>query len=341
MEMLRKLLNTINLKWAQKSRINPMLSIRKGTGTYSYMTIRQGSLYFHAYKQAEILSTSSYVQEVVLEGMTVGDLISTVSGMGYEVDTSETSGMISESALLIVDINGQDITDWYKLYAFTSNWYRVLYPIHRVISQFNGDVDTAIEQLLAPSAKGEWLDYWAGFFKIKRLPDESDTLMLRRIMLTLTSAKSNNIAMEELIGYYIGTRANVLDALPSQIEVRVDPQFMDSAVKVQEIIALLKGAGVDYFLNYQKPYTEDYKVYFRSVRGDSFGTINEKFSLVTITLPVYTEDYQYIPPELQRGFKLNSSNLNGMWRLARSNKKIVESVGMTMTNSSGDVIQQM
>lgn len=435
LDMLRKLLNTINLKWAQKARIQKTLKIQRGIGNHPYLTVKEGSLFFHTYPQIEsfgsateeVISHSNYdgtalpeeqsmafradfiteirnrgtenvylnfniptsednkitlkpgetisgfprkvqtiyfhseageqnfsilgtytnmlyYQEVVIEGMSIRELTTTLNGMGYQTDTGEAErlGIIDESALLLLDTEGINLTGWADLYAFTSNWYRVLYPLHRVLSKFNGDVDTAIEQLLLPSAKGEWLEYWASFFRIRRLQDESDELLLRRTMLTLTSTKSNNKAMEELIGYYIRTQAEVLDNAPSVIEVRVSPEYMDSATKVREIIALLKSAGVDYFLNYQAMFEDNYPVYYMDKHGASFGKNNESFSKVTVTLPIYEEDYLYVPPELRIGFHLNTHKLNSNRVLSRPNSRVVESLGMTLTDgATGTIIQQM
>lgn len=342
--MLRKLLNTINLQWAKKSRINKTLKINRGTGSYPFLTVRESTLYFHMYQQVESFATASYVQEVVLEGMTVEELVTTVQQMGYSVDTADAErlGLMEESALILMDTVGQPIDNGADIYAFTSNWYRVLYPIHRVLTKFDGDVNRAIEELTLPSARGEWLDYWVSFFRIKRLPDESDDLLLRRAMLTLSNAKSNNTAMEELISYYIATEAKVLDNAPSQIEVRVDPQFMNSATKVRDIIVLLKSAGVDYFLNYQKGFEDSYPVFFRDRYGETFGTRNASYDTVDVTLPVYTEDYLFVPIELRKGFALNSNNLNGDRLLSRPDKRVIENLGMTLTDgATGAIIQQM
>jgi len=344
MEMLRKLLNTINLKWSQKAKINRVLSIRQGSGSFPYLTITEGVLYFHEYPQVESFGMANYVQQVVLEGMTLQDLTDTVTGMGYEVDTSNAVqlGAMGESALTILDVRGQYIIDWFDLFGFESNWHRVIYPISRILSKFDGDIDAAIEALMLPSAQSEWLDYWAGFLRIKRLPDETDELMLRRVMLTLTSAKSNNVAMKEIISYYIGTEAQVLDNAPAKIEVRVDPYYMDSANKVNDIIVLLKGAGVAYFLNYQKAFDENYQNYFLNNNGSTFGTVNNNSFGGTIQFPVYAEDYQYIPPEQQTSLRLNTQGtLNSYYTLSKPDKKIIDSVSMVMTDSSGNIIQQM
>jgi hypothetical protein len=166
--------------------------------------------------------------------------------------------------------------------------------------------------------------------------------MLRRVFMTFTSAKSNNMAMEELVSYYIGTEAKVLDAAPAQIEVRVDPIYMNTATKVREIIGLLKGAGVDYFINYQKSFEDNYPVYFRDINGKTIGEANEGFSKVVVQLPVYTEDYQYIDPASRNSFRLGSSRLNSPnYRLSKPDRKVIDSVTMAMKDSQGNVIQQM
>jgi hypothetical protein len=262
------------------------------------------------------------------------------------VDSSEGQrlNLLGESALLIMDTENQPLSSvgGVSLFAFTSNFHRVLYPIHRILTEHSGDVDKAIEQLMLPSTSGDWLDYWCSFFQIQRLPSEDDEGLLRRTLLTISSAKSNNTAMEELISYYIGTEALVMDSAASQIEVRVDPMYMDSAQKVRDIIATIKSAGVDYFINYQKKLTEDYDSSFFDKHGMTFDAMNGNSYTTQITFPIYTEDYQYIPPELQKTFYLNSGTLNTSTELLSHPKdRIVESLSMVMTDSNGNIVQQM
>jgi hypothetical protein len=341
--MLQKLMNMINLKWAKNFQIAKPLNIGQGTGTNPYLTVRDGILYFHAYLNAPDMLPN---QEIVLDGLLMSDLVTQITSMGYTVDSSEGQrlNLLGESALLIMDTENQPLSSvgGVSLFAFTSNFHRVLYPIHRILTEHSGDVDKAIEQLMLPSTSGDWLDYWCSFFQIQRLPSEDDEGLLRRTLLTISSAKSNNTAMEELISYYIGTEALVMDSAASQIEVRVDPMYMDSAQKVRDIIATIKSAGVDYFINYQKKLTEDYDSSFFDKHGMTFDAMNGNSYTTQITFPIYTEDYQYIPPELQKTFYLNSGTLNTSTELLSHPKdRIVESLSMVMTDSNGNIVQQM
>jgi hypothetical protein len=120
--MLKKLLNTINLQWAKKSRINKTLKVSKGTGAYNFLTVRESTLYLHTYQQVESFATASYVQEVVLEGMTIEELVTTVTAMGYVVDTTEAArlGLMEESALILMDTIGQPLSGG-----------RMFSPLHR------------------------------------------------------------------------------------------------------------------------------------------------------------------------------------------------------------------
>lgn len=336
-------MDMINLKWSQSFNIAKPLTIMKGTGSNPYLTVRTGILYFHGYVNAPDMLPN---QEIVLDGLLISDVVNQVTQMGYTVDSTVATqqNLMGESALLLMDTESQDMTlpSGVNLLAFTSNFHRVLYPIHRILTQQGGDVDSAIEQLMLPSTSGDWLDYWCSFFKIQRLPSEDDQGLLRRTLLNLSSAKSNNVAMEELISYYIGTEAQVLDSQASQIEVRVDPLYMDSAQMVRDIIATIKSAGVDYFLNYQKTFAENYESSFYDKHGQTFADYNKNTYTSQVTFPIYTEDYQYIPPELQKTFYLNSGTLNNPGNLlSHPTDKIVDSLSMFMTDSNGNVIQQM
>lgn len=339
--MLRKLLETVNFRWAKNAEIQKPLTLQQGTGTNPYLTIKEGIVYLHRYPDAPDILPN---QEIILDGLTISDLCTQLTSMGYTVDSSEAVilGTMGESSLTLLDADSQNLTNTYGVvvFAFASNFHRVLYPIHRLLTTYNGDIDKAIEQLMLPATSGTWLDYWCSFFNIQRLPSEDDQTLLRRVFLNLTSAKSNNLAMEELISYYIGTDASVIDAAPSQIEVRVDPLYMDSSQKVRDIIATIKSAAVDYFINYQKTFSDSYSANFRNTHGKTFSDFNSAFG-GTAQLPTYADNYRLLAYGAQT-FYLNTGTLNNSSnRLASPNDKVIDSPSMVMTDSSGTIVQQM
>lgn len=340
MQMLRNLLEKLNRVWYDKSRILPGITLRKGTGTHKLVTVQGGSLYFHSLPFSKQLTQ---LQEVVLDELTVSELIAIITPMGYSV-TLENASILEESALIILEADNRSLLDnGETFYVFTSNIWRVMYPLHRKLNEAGRDVDMAVEQIMLPSASGEWLDYWVGFFKMKRLPDETDELLLRRAFLTISSVKANDIAIEELISYYIETNVKVLDYAPATFEIRVSPDNMapTQAQKVHDLVKTLKGAGVAYLLNYFQLFEESYPNAFRSTQGVTFKDSNASFRSATGNLGRMEESYSVIPPsQATSGFVLNTGRLNSTKKLSVSDKRIVATIRMQLTQD-GTIIQEM
>jgi len=336
--MLRNLLEKVNRIWYNKSRIEPTITIEQGTGTHKSITIQSGKLYFHSLPYTRQLTFS---QEIVLDDLSINDTIGVIRSMGYKVTVLRDSEAINESALTLLEVTNRPITNPETIYAFTSNLWRIMYPLHRLLVMAGNDVDEAVAQAMLPSAKSEWLDYWAGFFKINRLPDETDELFLRRIYLTMSSVKGNNIAIEELVSYYINAHVSVLDYQPGIFEIRVTPEYMSSVQKIRDLVQTLKGAGISYILNYANQYAESYQASFKSSNGLTFNEINTSFRSASVNFGRMAENYSYIPPErITQGFVLNRSRLNSSQKLSVADKRILEKVSMTMTQNE-TIIQQL
>lgn len=347
MDMLRKLLDMVNFKWSKSAEIQQPLLIGQGTGTNPYLTLREGILYFHKYQSAPDMTPN---QQIILDGLTLTDLKTQVTSMGYTVDSSEGDNltMMGESALILLDADSQYVTSGATLFAFRSNFHRVLYPIHRVLTTYNGDIDKAIEQLLLPSTSGSWLDYWCSFFNIKRLPNEDDSLLLKRTFLNLTSAKSNNTAMEELISYYVGTNTTVTDYAPSEIMVGIDASYIGASTattqQITDIVETLRSAAVEYFFAYTKTFDDSYQASFLNRYGKTFRDYNAVTGVKgTVQFPAYTDNYRLLGSGGVSTFFLNSGTLNtSSSRLSSPSDKVLDILSsMVMTDSSGNVVQQL
>lgn len=340
MKALRRLLNELSRSWFLDPKTIPTLFVAKGEGAHTKMTIRDGELYLHSVPYYPNIPNK---QTIALDDMTFQELADLLNIMGYTtVFTAEATkkNLPSSSALNLYEVDNVSFAEGHTFDAFTSNLWRVLYPIARILSEADMNVDSAIEQLPLPSAKGRWLDFWVGFFKIKRLDGESDELLLRRTIMTIANVKSNNVAIEELVSYYINATVSVEDYAPSYMEIVIEPQFMDSASKVRDIVDLLKSAGVDYFLNYAKKYEESYPSFFRSKNGRTFRDMNRSYKGVNVQFPAYLDDYSQIPEELRNAFIMNISRLCGDNRLSLKEKRFTEKLTMVMTQN-GQVIKQM
>lgn len=340
MELLRNLLRSMNQKWYDHSKFQKVVYLQQGSGKNRFATIEDGILYLHSNMHSP---TFGDFETVDFEGLTIEDLHGTLTAMGYIVDISDAvrKELHLSSALTIVDVESLPLGPGADLTAFTSNFWKVLYPIYQTLKRLNKAMDDAFDQALLPTARGHWLDYWVSFFKINRLPGESDEMLLRRAYLTLSSAKSNNTAMEDLISFYIGTVVQVLDDAPAVMEVRVDPQFMNDAGRVHEIVRLLKSGGVHYFINYLYADEEDYRSFFRDMYGAGFNTINSSPMTTIVSMPFDEEDYSKGEADDYQGFILNKNRLNSNRRLGLARSRINESVTMMMTDEDGTIIEYM
>lgn len=210
---------------------------------------------------------------------------------------------------------GSEATEWVsgdtympvELSIFTSPLWEMLYPIARLLRNADNDTSKALEQLRLPNAQGRWLDYWASFFDLKRILGESDRSFSKRIFGRLANMKTNNIAIEDLLSYSLDVDVKVNDASASTFEVLVDPVYMDSVTYIKELIKEVRGAGIDYFVNYFKVYSEDYKSYFKDRNGFDF--VDSDVNSGDVTFPTYEEfSFMYDPTS---GFELNNDILTG------------------------------
>jgi hypothetical protein len=226
--------------------------------------VSEGTLYFHSLPFREDLPVK---QTVVLDGMNISDLVTTIASMGYGATLLDES-YASRKANVLLEIRDYTLTT--TLQAFTSNTWKLLYPLYRILVQAEHDVEKALRQLYLGSATGKWLDYWATFFAIKRDAGESDNDFVRRFMMQLFNPKTNNIAIRELLVYRLKNTGavDVTDDSPNTFKVTVDPLYFDNSDDLNKFIMDVKAAGVDYFLSFSvSPFTENYLVYLANANG--------------------------------------------------------------------------
>lgn len=229
------------------------------------VTVSNGTLYFHS---VPFRSDLPVKQTVILQNMTVNDLMTTINGMGYAatLDAGVTD-LAAMKAYILMEV--QDVPLTADLQAFTSMTWKTLYPLYRVLRDAEGNVELALQQLYTTSASGDWLDYWATFFSIQREGTEADNDFIRRFMMWIFNPKTNNIALKELLAYRLKDNSiDVTDDSPGKFKVIVDQKYLDNAGDLNKILLEAKAAGIEYFLAYSfAPYYEDYRVYLSNVTG--------------------------------------------------------------------------
>jgi hypothetical protein len=269
---MRKLLDNLGGIWNKSAKEIPLLNIAKNTGTHSMVTISEGSLYFHS---VPFRSDLPVKQTIVLQNMTVQDLIDTINGMGYTatIDAGATE-LTTGKAYILMEVENVQLDAVFE--AFTSMTWKVLYPVYRVLREAEGNIELALKQLYATSATGSWLDYWSTFFSIQREAGEADNDFIRRLMMWLFNPKTNNIALKELLAYRLkDNNVDVTDDSPGMFKVTVDQKYLDNAGDLNKILLEAKAAGVEYFLAYAiAPYVEDYKIYASNTYGVPFSSLD-------------------------------------------------------------------
>lgn len=75
------------------------------------------------------------------------------------------------------------------------------------------DVVTALEQMSVPTAAGQWLDEWGGFFAVPRNLGETDQGYAARMIPEVLRPKCSNTAIAGAIEEAFGQRCEVVDAV--------------------------------------------------------------------------------------------------------------------------------
>jgi hypothetical protein len=270
---------------------------RPKAGTlHAKVTITQGMISFHS---APFRSDLPIKQEILTDGLTTAELLATINAMGYLTSITseaETLGLDLRKAFLLMEVENVSITSEAEFTAFTSKLWTTMYPVYRVLQEAEQNLDVALKQLYRDMASGDWLDFWASFFDLKREPSENDNDFIRRFTMNLFNPRTNNIALKELLSYRLrDNNIDVRDLLPNQFEVLVGTKYLADASALHKILLESKAAGIEYFLNYvAEPYAEDYQLYLADATGKPF---NQNDELTTIGLSTSFADVYPTPEE--------------------------------------------
>lgn len=311
MNMIKKLLSKVGRNWGSASKDMAVIQIQQGTGMHFMYTIEGNQLHFHSMPYN---SSIPIKQSILLEELTLDELISTITGMGYIANmTSEAvaKGFTTRKSFTLLPRKNVSIAVQADINTFTSKMWEMLYPIARLLEETDNDMDVALQQMFATTTKGKWLDYWATFFNIKRVSGEEDSLMARRIMMTLINLKTNNLAIEELIRFALKSDAKVNDVAPATFEVAVSADYMSQSALTDSLIQSIKGAGIAYLYQYSRLFEENYPAYIKDKTGKTANKADGSFDLV---VGGFLEG-QFGWKTLDDGFDLNTDNLNSDSRL--------------------------
>lgn len=277
MGIMQKMLDSLGSVWSTLPKDIPAIKISRRAGPHRFITIDGGSIYFHS---APFRSDLPQKQVIVLDGLTLSDLATTIGRMGYNATiTSEaiTAGLHSMGAGTLLEVVNVAIDEEQPFASFTSDTWRLFYPIYRTLRRLDTDIDTAFTEVPLPLATGSWLDYWATFFSLTREPGETDSTFIRRILMWFFNPKTNNIALKELLSYQLNdNNVEVDDTTPANFQVTISTKYIDTADILHKIIKENKGGGIGYALNYvsDDSYTEDWRLAVSDMQGKPFSSLD-------------------------------------------------------------------
>lgn len=333
MRILRKLLDRLSNNWNTEAHDVPALSLSKGTGTHTMVTLQNGAMYLHSATYRDGLPSMA---TIILDGLTLNDLVSQLNSMGYSASvTSEgqANGLNLRNATALLDVDNVPLTA--TLNGFTSVTWQIFYPLYRALQDAENDTDKALEQLGITTTSGSWLDYWASFFTLNRYAGETDNNFVRRVLMWLFNPKTNNIAIQELIAYRLSTTPDKIklnDVSPAQFSVDVDDSLtaQGASSDVLQIIHDARGAGIDAFLNYVRnsTFSEDYESYLANLIGRPFSQMDVLTGIIwgdrlfsetntlpseagmTVQLSGYSEANQFLYSNYDTCFSMDESSLD-------------------------------
>ena len=291
MKMMSKLLGHLGRVWNTAPKDFESLVLQQNNGAHSLITVETSQISFHS---TPFRSSMTARQVLSLDAYSLSGLAEAINSLGYSAYITQKavdSGYGSLKACTLMPIENVPILSA-TLSSFTSPLWQLLYPLSRLLEELDNDTEKAMAQVYTSSITGTWMDYWATFFKLKRLPEESDTHFQKRLFVALMNMKTNNVALQELLKYTTGGSAIVSDHAPAQFKVLIDPKYMSTVASVHQIITEAKGAGIDYFLNYLSVEEESYIAYFRDTNGVSFADSDAVRSLMNMTCSKHTYDYE-------------------------------------------------
>lgn len=141
---------------------------------------------------------------------TLADFIETQAGYSVEYENPQL-GSVGAWALLDV-VTDQAASNGDHLYAYTSPLRAFLEAFAEELTTARKQIPQLVRQMSVPTANDVWLDELGSYFKVPRLPGESDAVYGPRMIAEVIQPRNNNIAIEEAIRTATGVNARVTDA---------------------------------------------------------------------------------------------------------------------------------
>lgn len=163
-----------------------------------------------------------------LRRLTLGQLAEALSLAGYPATADPTYADLTGTTLC--DGAG-DILAEGDLGGYTTLLWRILRALALGGELLLDDIDAAIRQLDLRFAEGRWLDWWGALYAAPREPLEPDADYRKRIVWSVIRPRTNNAAIDAILGEVTGLATHTTDDLPSGV-ARADhltPEPIDRA----------------------------------------------------------------------------------------------------------------
>jgi hypothetical protein len=244
MRIPKKLLDNLGDKWNKLPKEVPFLTLGRGSGRHSLVTVDEGVLYLHTAPYRPELPDK---QSVNLQGLDTAGLVEEMHNLGYSADLAPVTLRMDAAPLALIEVENVPVGSTFS--AFVSGVWRRMYPVYRALRQAETNTDLALLQLDRNMATGRWLNYWGSFFGLQQRPGELAESFRRRFTMWIFNPKTNNVALQELLAYQLQESGGVevYDKAPAVLGVRLDAKYVGSVETLSALRNILqenKGAGI-------------------------------------------------------------------------------------------------
>lgn len=227
----------------------------------------------------------------------------------------------------------------FKRYGAKEEHQAILGAIDNAVGVLKADVDLARLEMYILTSTGKWLDYWASWFGISRLPDEQDEAYRMRIIAMVSNPKSTIPAIIATVKSYLG-RNDLVEVYEPYKNVKIFNESVFSGNDVYQtgdyyrsgvIDVVISAKDIDSSLRTAVDQTKaaGIRVYF--TKRDELGLSGEPIVTIVPKHDPYSNKILYIEPFLPYSEDLNLFSkspglLSGRQNLWSSRDRTVEIV---------------
>lgn len=218
--ILQELLQNLNRVWNKDPRQRFILRVAY-SGTTGKFSIRNGEFF------SEGLSNPAEEVRIALEGLTVGQFATALGLLpGWSVSTPPAPSDASKAAILLLDVDAQDLFDPASLghggdvFGHSTTLWDMAKAWARQLKIAGDDMDNALAQMNFLTSEKPWVDYWGStFYNVARVAGEADAKYARRTIHEIVALKCNRYAIQQFL-------IDILEVPADNIQVDDSPLFL-------------------------------------------------------------------------------------------------------------------